>query len=52
MNTQYVRHPLAVALALPPTEEQDEALRVSVQQHGVIHPVVILEGKILDGWSR
>lgn len=48
----YVRHPLAASLALPSAEFQDDALADSIKAHGVRHPVVMLDKKVLDGWSR
>lgn len=49
---QYLRHPIAVSLSLPVSPEQEESLRTSVRDHGVLHPATIFEEKILDGWAR
>lgn len=50
--TDYIRHPIAVPLTLPLNPEQEDALKLSIRTHGVIHPVMLLDGQILDGWAR
>ena len=47
----YTQHPLNAALpALPP--EQYQALMDSINNIGVVSPITILDGQILDGWNR
>lgn len=34
------------------TKEEQQALRESIKQHGLIHEIWLYEGKILSGWER
>jgi hypothetical protein len=45
------RHPLS-ALLPDLTEEETAGLRASIRANGVIDPVTIYEGMVLDGWNR
>jgi N6-adenosine-specific RNA methylase IME4 len=44
-------HPLAAVLPLPSPLEQN-ALTASIRAHGLLAPIVLLDGKILDGRGR
>lgn len=44
-------HPLAKAYKLL-SEEKYEQLRDDISQNGLIHPIILYEGKILDGRHR
>ncbi len=47
----YAQHPLGAALpAMPP--EQYQVLMDSINNIGVVTPIAILDGQILDGWNR
>lgn len=50
---QYEQHPIAVDL-MPGgmTPEEFDALCADVEARGVLMPVTIYEGKVLDGWHR
>ena len=51
VQRQYEPHPLA--LAFPPMEEQELAkLEADIKQYGLHHPIVLYQGKILDGVQR
>jgi hypothetical protein len=48
---EYQFHDCARIFPLTEGEEQ-EALEISIQEHGIREPLVLLEGKILDGRNR
>lgn len=51
-NTQsYTRHNLSACFADMP-ESDKEALEKSILQNGLLNPIVLFEGKVLDGWHR
>ncbi|MGE0210328.1 MAG: hypothetical protein AB7S41_01390 [Parvibaculaceae bacterium] len=53
IRNTYERHPLAIELIPPMSDEQREEVKGSIAGHGMIDPVVTLyEGKIIDGWER
>lgn len=45
------RHPLSKLCGDMPTLEFDE-LGADIKKHGVLTPIVMYEGKVLDGWHR
>jgi hypothetical protein len=47
----YQQHPLSAAFP-PMTPEEFESLRESVHVNGVLNPITIYEGMVLDGWHR
>ncbi len=50
-STKLKRHPLsAVWGGMPP--EQFAELVDDVREHGLLYPVVVLDGQVLDGWHR
>ena len=48
---RYQPHPIAL-LYPPMSPEEYEFVKEDIRQHGLKHPIVLLEGKILDGWQR
>jgi ParB-like chromosome segregation protein Spo0J len=46
-----LNHPLADAFPMM-TDEEFQGLKKDIQENGVRHPVVVFEGKILDGRNR
>lgn len=47
------RHPLsALFSALDLSEEALHNLAESIQEQGLLQPIVVLEGQVLDGWNR
>lgn len=50
---EYDQHPVAVAL-MPGgmTEEEFDALCDDVQERGILFPITLYQGKVLDGWHR
>jgi ParB-like chromosome segregation protein Spo0J len=50
---EYEQHPIAIALMPGGMDEPEfEAFCADVEARGVIMPVTIYEGKVLDGWHR
>ena len=51
MRRGFVRHPLSALFG-----EMDERalleLATDIKAHGILEPVVMFEGKVLDGWHR
>lgn len=48
---QLQRHPLSAAW--PPLDSEDRASFVeSVRAHGILQPIVLFQGMVLDGWKR
>jgi ParB-like chromosome segregation protein Spo0J len=47
----YQQHPLSAAFP-PMTPEEFESLRESIHVNGVLNPITIHEGMVLDGWHR
>ena len=45
------RHPLSAVWGNMPPEQFKELVE-DVRERGVLHPVVVLHGKVLDGWHR
>lgn len=51
MNTNLTRHPLS-ALLPALTAEETEGLRESIRALGVLDPIMLFGGQVLDGWNR
>jgi hypothetical protein len=51
MTKQLTRHPLSAAMGEMEPESFIE-LQTSVGKIGVLEPILIFEGKVLDGWNR
>jgi ParB-like chromosome segregation protein Spo0J len=47
----YEQHPLSAAFP-PMTPEEFQSLKDSVNENGVLNPITIYEGMVLDGWHR
>lgn len=47
----YQQHPLSAAFP-PMTPEEFQSLKDSVNENGVLNPITIYEGMVLDGWHR
>lgn len=47
----YEQHPLSAAFP-PMTPEEFESLKESIHVNGVLNPITIYEGMVLDGWHR
>jgi ParB-like chromosome segregation protein Spo0J len=47
----YEQHPLSAAFP-PMTPEEYQSLRDSIDSHGVLNPITIYEGMVIDGWHR
>jgi hypothetical protein len=45
------QHPLS-ALFPPMPDDEYQALVEDIRQHGVLEPVTVYEGKVMDGWHR
>lgn len=50
---EYIQHPIAAKL-MPGGMDATEfkALKEDIDEHGVLMPVTLYEGKVLDGWHR
>lgn len=48
---KFQRHPLSAAFGNP-TEDEFAALKASILKNGVIDPICLYEGMVLDGWNR
>lgn len=48
---KYEQHPLSAAFP-PMTPEEFQSLKDSVNENGVLNPITIYEGMVLDGWHR
>lgn len=46
------QHHLASSITPPQSPEEYEALRESIRSHGLMHPIILFEDSILDGWHR
>jgi ParB-like chromosome segregation protein Spo0J len=50
---EYAQHPIAMALMPGGMDEQEfTAFCEDIEQRGIIMPVTLYEGKVLDGWHR
>lgn len=49
--TKLERHPLGAANR-PLTDDEKQELRDSIDNKGVIRPILIFDGMVLDGWNR
>lgn len=50
---EYVQHPLAISLMPGGMDEPEfDAFCEDVEQRGILFPITIFEGKVLDGWHR
>lgn len=48
---KYDRHPLSDIF--PEIQGQDfESLQADIKENGLLHPITVYEGKIIDGWNR
>jgi ParB-like chromosome segregation protein Spo0J len=47
----YQQHPLSAAFP-PMTPEEFQSLKDSIEAHGVLNPITIYEGMVIDGWHR
>ena len=48
---KYEQHPLSAAFP-PMTPEEFQSLQSSINENGVLNPITIYEGMVLDGWHR
>lgn len=49
----YEQHPVAIALMPGGMDDAEfEAFCADVQERGIIYPITIYQGKVLDGWHR
>lgn len=51
-NLKFEPHPLSFLVPGEMSEEEISALAASIKQNGLKHPIVLFEGKILDGRAR
>jgi ParB-like chromosome segregation protein Spo0J len=50
-DMNYEQHPLSAAFP-PMTPEEYQSLKDSIDSHGVLNPITIYEGMVIDGWHR
>ncbi len=46
------RHPLSEMFSLPMSGEERSALRAHIKENTQLHPILVYEGMVLDGWER
>ncbi len=51
MTTTYTQHPLSAAFPAL-ADDEFQALKDSIEIHGCLNPITLLEGQVLDGWNR
>lgn len=50
---EYAQHPTAIALMPGGMDEPEfEAFCADIQERGIIYPITLFEGMVLDGWHR
>ena len=50
-TTKYLQHPLSAAFP-PMSAEEFQVLKDSIYINGVLNPITIFEGMVIDGWHR
>jgi ParB-like chromosome segregation protein Spo0J len=50
-DMNYEQHPLSAAFP-PMTSEEYQSLKDSIDSYGVLNPITIYEGMVIDGWHR